>query len=54
MNKRKIASLVVGFVGSFAIGALGMLVLLSRQAFDNEPDYVRDATDLDWVEELPF
>lgn len=59
MNKRKIAKSVVEFVGGFAIGALGMLALagyqtLVNKAFDKEPDCARDATGLDWTEELPF
>lgn len=48
----KIAKHIVEFVGGFAIGAVGALVLagfqtLVNKAFDREPDCIRDATGLE-------
>lgn len=54
----KIAKHIVEFVGGFAIGAVGALVLagfqtLVNKAFDKEPEIVESIDKL-WENELPF
>ena len=59
MKMRKIVGGVVEFVGGFAIGVVSLLACEALhnavvKATEKEPDCVRDATGLDWAEELPF
>ena len=59
MKMRKVVGGVVEFVGGFAIGVVSLLACEALhnavvKATEKEPDCVRDATGLDWAEELPF
>ena len=59
MKMRKIVGGIVEFVGGFAIGVVSLLACEALhnavvKATEKEPDCVRDATGLDWADELPF
>lgn len=59
MKMRKTVGGIVEFVGGFAIGVVSLLACEALhnavvKATEKEPDCVRDATGLDWAEELPF
>lgn len=59
MKMRKIVGGIIEFVGGFAIGVVSLLACEALhnavvKATEKEPDCVRDATGLDWAEELPF
>lgn len=59
MKIKKIACGIAEFVGGFAIGVVSLLACEALhnavvKATEKEPDCIRDATGLDWAEELPF
>lgn len=59
MKMRKVVGGIVEFVGGFAIGVVSLLACEALhnavvKATEKEPDCVRDATGLDWADELPF
>jgi hypothetical protein len=59
MKMRKIVGGIVEFVGGFAIGVVSLLACEALhnavvKATEKEPDCIRDATGLDWADELPF